>query len=209
MVAAAAAMLPVRAMLFTTFSDGTPIMNTATVDADTPDDPDLTNNEASATFTVDNPVPIVTASVEVSQLKPGNHNLVDVGLEATATDGPCPEPPLVVTVYSDEDDVVPGSGGRFSPDAADVAPGTLRLRAERMGTSNGRVYLIVVSATDDAGGTGFATLTVTVPKSAAKAWVQAVDSEAAVAKAYADANAGAPPPGYVPVGDGPVIGPKQ
>jgi uncharacterized repeat protein (TIGR01451 family) len=189
--------------------DGTPIMNTATVDADTPDDPDLTNNEASATFTVDNPVPIVTASVEVSQLKPGNHNLVDVGLEATATDGPCLEPPLVVTVYSDEDDVVPGSGGRFSPDAADVAPGTLRLRAERMGTSNGRVYLIVVSATDDAGGTGFATLTVTVPKSAAKAWVQAVDSEAAVAKAYADANAGAPPPGYVPVGDGPVIGPKQ
>jgi hypothetical protein len=36
-------------------------------------------------------------------------------------------------------------------DARDIAPGTLRLRAERKGNGDGRVYLIVASATDGSG----------------------------------------------------------
>jgi hypothetical protein len=115
----------------------------------------------------------------------------------------------VVTVYSDEDDVAQGSSGHFSPDAADIALETLRLRAERVGMGDGRVYLIVITATDEAGGTGFATLTVTVPKSSGPMQTSAVDAEAAAAKAFADANAGLAPAGYDLVGDGPVIGHKQ
>jgi uncharacterized repeat protein (TIGR01451 family) len=207
--ASASSTVEVFAVVDCSTPDGTLIGNTASVSADTPPDSDLNNNSASASFTVDNPVPIVTASVEVAMLKQNNHKLVDVGLEASATDGPCPAPQLVVTVYSDEDDVAQGSSGHFSPDAADIALETLRLRAERVGMGDGRVYLIVITATDEAGGTGLATLTVTVPKSSGPMQTSAVDAEAAAAKAFADANAGLAPAGYDLVGDGPVIGHKQ
>ncbi len=189
--------------------DGTLIGNTVDVIADTPPDSDPNNNSDTTSFTVDNPVPVITASVEVDSLKQNPHFLVEVGLEASVTDGPCPEPSLLVAVYSDEDDEEHGSSGQFSPDAADVAPETLRLRAERVAMNDGRVYLIVISATDESGGTGFATLTVTVPKSSSPANKAALAAEAAAAKAFADSNDGQPPPGYVLVGDGPEIGPKQ
>ncbi len=189
--------------------DGTMIGNSVSVIADTPPDSDTSNNDSSADFTVDNPVPVITASLEVDQLMQNPHTLQNVGLMASASDGPCPVPALVVEVYSDEDDEEPGSGEQFSPDAADIAPEALRLRAERAGMNDGRVYLIVVSATDEAGGTGFATLTVTVPKSSSSADGDSVAAQAADAKAYADANDGQPPAGYHLVGDGPVIGPKQ
>ena len=189
--------------------DGAMIDNSVSVIADTPPDSDVSNNDDSAAFVVDNPVPVITASLAVNQLKQNPHKMVDVGLEASATDGPCPVPPLVVAVYSDEDDEDQGSSGQFSPDAKDIAPETLRLRAERVGMNDGRVYLIIISATDEGGGTGFATLTVTVPKSQSPSHVADVGAQAAAAKAFADANDGMPPPGYFLVGDGPEIGPKQ
>jgi uncharacterized repeat protein (TIGR01451 family) len=191
--------------------DGTVINNTATVSAETPPDTDLGNNSASDSFTVDNPVPVVTAATLLSTLPQNNHNLVNVGLSASATDGDCPDPPaLLVEVYSDEDDQEPpGAGEVFSPDAADIAPETLRLRQERLGPGDGRVYLIVVSATDEAGGTGFATLTVTVPHSSSESAIDSVNAQAAAAKAFADANDGMAPPGFFVVGDGPIVGPKQ
>jgi len=190
--------------------DGTVIDNTATVSAETPPDPDPTNDSATASFTVDNPVPIVTASVVASMIPQNNHELINVGLAASATDGACANPAVVVDVFGDEDDeTATGSGEIFSPDATGLAPATLRLRSERVSTGDGRVYLIVVTATDEAGGTGFAALTVGVPKSSAAKNVASVNAQQAAAKAYADAHGGAPPPGYVVIGDGPIIGPKQ
>ncbi len=107
----------------------------------------------------------------------------------------------------DEDDLTPASPG-FSPDAGDVAPGTLRLRAERDGTGDGRVYLIVVTATDSSHNVSRNFLTVVVPKSKSRADVTAVNQQAQAALAYGVAN-GAAPAGYVVVGDGPAVGPKQ
>lgn len=187
--------------------DGTVINNTATIEADTPPDPDASNNSQSASFTVDNPVPIVDASVASALLPQNNHDLINVGLAAIISDGPCPAPAGVVTVYSDEDDQAPNS--QFSPDAKDIALSTLRLRQERDATSDGRVYLIVVSATDTGGGTGFDTVTVVVPKSQSPDDLASVAAQAAAAKAFADANIGTPPAGYVLVGNGPIVGPKQ
>ena len=190
--------------------DETKIDNTAMVSAETPPDSDLSNNSATSSFTVDNPVPVVTASVEQGLIPQNNHELINVGLAASATDGPCPTPRMVVKVFGDEDDQTPTGGGQaFSPDAKDIAPVTLRLRSERAATGDGRVYLIVVTATDEAGGTGFAAVTVVVPKSSSPHDIASVNAQAAAAKAYADANAGAPPPGYFVIGDGPIIGPKQ
>jgi len=179
------------------------------VSSETPPDPDHTNDSDSVSFTVFNPVPVVTASTAVGLLPQDNHDLVSVGLSAVATDGACPAPTTFsVQVFSNEDDENP-TGAVFSPDAADIAVQTLRLREERVAQGDGRVYLIVVKATDTAGGTGFATMTVVVPKSSSSDNIDAVNEQAAMAKAYTDSHGGAPPAGYVLVGDGPVIGSKQ
>jgi hypothetical protein len=191
-------------------ANGSTINNTATVSAASPADNNTANNTAMASFTVNNPAPMVSASVMISELPQNSHDLINVGLQAMASDGPCATPMITVEVFGDEDDETPtGKNEVHSPDAKDKAVGTLRLRAERVDTGDGRVYLIVVKATDEAGQTGFATVTVVVPKSSSPASLTAVLAEAAAAKAFADANMGAAPAGYFVVGDGAIIGPKQ
>jgi uncharacterized repeat protein (TIGR01451 family) len=204
------ATLTVVAAVGCNVANGATINNTATVSAASPSDSNLANNTSTAMFTVSNPAPVVTATVTTSMLSQNNHELVNVGLSASATDGPCGNPTVTVQVFGDEDDETPTSHNEvFSPDAKDIASGTLRLRQERLDSGDGRVYLIVVTATDAAGQTSFATVTVVVPKSSSASNVAAVQAEAAAAKAFADANNGAPPPGYFVIGDGPIIGNKQ
>jgi hypothetical protein len=71
---------------------------------------------------------------------------------------------------------------------------------DRLSTGNGRVYLIVVKATD-AGGTGFGTATAAVPTSSSSTNMAAVNAEAAAAKTAAAANHGTRRGGYSVVGD--------
>jgi len=192
--------------------DGTVVSNTASVLAETPPDNNHSNDSQSVSLTVFNPAPVVNASVGLSLLPQNDHNLVNVGLAATATDDACPAPTsFVVQVFGDEDDQTPtdSSGTVFSPDAKDIAVSTLRLRQERTDSGDGRVYLIVVKASDAAGGTGFATSIVVVPKSSSAANISSINAQAAASKAFADTHSGGPPPGYFIMGDGPVIGPKQ
>jgi hypothetical protein len=113
-----------------------------------------------------------------------------------------------VQVFSDESEDAPGDG-HFSPDAKDIAPGTLRLRSERFGDSDGRVYLIVTTATDASGNEGHSCATVVVPHDQSAASIASVNAQAAAASAYCAANNGGVPPGFVTIGIGPVIGPKQ
>jgi hypothetical protein len=157
---------------------------------------------------VDATSPTVASSVTEASLWPPNHDLINVGLAVSLTDNCTPNSTVQVLVYSDEDDEEETGDGNHSPDAKDLAPGSLRLRSERKGDGDGRVYLIVVKVTDAAGNVGFACSTVVVPKSQSQANKDAVNAQAAAAKAYFQAN-GAPPSGYFVVGDGPVIGPKQ
>jgi hypothetical protein len=140
-----------------------------------------------------------------------NPGLVNVGLSAAASDGVCPVPAVSsVEVFSDEDDETPSAPNQlFSPDASDIGVGTLRLRAERVRSLDGRVYLIVVRSTDAGGRVGFATATVVVPRNSSPSSASSVNAQAAAAKAFADGNNGNPPPGYVVIGDGPIIGPLQ
>lgn len=152
----------------------------------------------------DSTAPIITSSVALTSLSPSNNDLVNVGLAATAN-----EPATFnVQVFGDEDDQTPTSTTPFtlhSPDAKDIAIGTLRLRAERVNSEDGRVYLVVVTATDTNGNSSRACHTVVVPKNKKGD----VDAQAAAAKAFCEANNGAAPPGYFVIGDGPIIGPKQ
>ena len=156
----------------------------------------------------DNEPPKVFCSVATPRLWPPNHELVDVGLTASAVDN-CASPlPITVHVFGDEDDEMPTGDGNFSPDARDIAPGTLRLRRERRGDADGRVYLSVESTSDGSGNSSFACCTVAVPHDQSRAALMSINAQASAAEAFCAAN-GTAPPGYFVVGDGPVVGPKQ
>jgi len=153
--------------------------------------------------------PVVSCSVDTSLLWPPNHDLVNVGFTATAFDV-CSGPlPVTVAVAGDEDDEMGPGDGNHSPDAKDLGSQTLRLRSERVGGSDGRVYLIVPGAVDASGNAGFNCCTVVVPHSQSPASIASVNAQAAAAQAFCAAHGGTAPAGYFVIGDGPVIGPKQ
>ena len=132
----------------------------------------------------DTTAPSVSCSIALSILWPPNHKLINVGLSATVNDACDPNPTVEVMVFSDEDDEEPTGDGTHSPDATDIGIGTLRLRSERNGNADGRVYLIVVKATDASGNVGFDCCTVVVPHSKSQAALDSVLAQAAEAEAY-------------------------
>lgn len=156
------------------------------------------SNTVTVTIHVaDTQPPTITASTAVSSIWPPNSKLVDVGLTYSAVDNSSGVT-TSFAVYSDEDDVTP-AGGEQSPDAI----GALRLRADRNAQSNGRVYLIRITATDAFSNTSNSCLTVVVPRSQSPAGVASVNQQAATAKAQCTGA------GMFLVGDGPVVGPWQ
>jgi Bacterial Ig domain len=156
----------------------------------------------------DTTAPTLSIATSVSTLWQPDHEMKNVGLTVNASDNGGPAPTIQVTVFSNEDDLAPDSGD-FSPDAANIAPATLRLRSERSGSGTGRVYLIVVTATDASSNVSHACAAVVVPLSQSPAALSALAAQAAAAVSSCSANNGAPPAGYVTVGDGPVVGSKQ
>jgi len=171
---------------------------------------DHSGNATVATRTVivrDTKAPLFFSFVTTHLLWPPNHNLVNVGLKIKVQDACDPDPTITVKVYSDEDDVDAQTGDDHSPDAADIGVGTLRLRAERSDKKYGRVYLIVLKATDESGNSSYAYSAVVVPKAQNLASIALVTAQAVAARlsAHPDGSRFTP---YL-VGDGPVIGPKQ
>jgi VCBS repeat-containing protein len=169
------------------------------------------SNTVTVTITVNDTVaPVLTTSVAVSLISSTNSNMVNVGLTASATDNSGEPVTIQVAVFGDEDDQTPTVHDIvFSPDAKDIAPVTLRLRGERVEDNDGRVYLIVITATDTSGNISRNYETVVVPKSNKQANIDSVNAQAAAAKSYAQSHGGTPPLGYFVIGDGPIIGPKQ
>lgn len=170
------------------------------------------SSSCTATVTVvDRSLPTVSSAVTTPSLWPPNHDLINVGLSYNAQDN-CSSGGAIkyqVKVYANEDDEAATGDGNFSPDAKAFNAGALRLRAERKGEGNGRVYLIVITATDIAGNIGISCTTVVVPISQSTRAINAINATAAAAKAYCLARGGSPPSGYFVVGDGPTIGSKQ
>jgi hypothetical protein len=206
---------PAHALSFALHADGsfdyTPATNFAGADSFTyrASDGSLQSDTVTVNITVHDTVPpVLNASVGAGSLWPPNHDLLNVGLNVSASDNSGDPVQIQVAVFSDEDDIT-SAGGEMSPDARDIAPGTLRLRAEREGSGDGRVYLIVVTATDSSNNVTRKCLAVVVPKSQSKADAASVAQQAQAAVSYCQTHNGAPPPGYFVVGDGPTIGPKQ
>jgi hypothetical protein len=172
---------------------------------------DASGNSGLCSFTVtvnDTQAPTLSCSVEDSSIWPPNHNLINIGLAATASDNCSPNATITVQVFSDEDDEAETGEGNFSPDAKEIAAGTLRLRRERDGNADGRVYLIIVTATDLSGNVSRCYRTVTVPKSNSAAHRADAEAQAAAARAHCE-QFGTTPTNYFLVGDGAIVGPKQ
>jgi VCBS repeat-containing protein len=165
------------------------------------------NTVAVSITIIDTEPPAISASLGTSVLWPPQHDLLNVGFTFTTSDNSPGTITTSVAVFSNEDDVTTANGDE-SPDAKDIASGTLRLRAERDANGNGRVYLIEVTATDAFANTSHQCVAAVVPKSLSAGDLGAVNAMASAAVGVCNST-GHPPAGYFVVGDGPVIGPKQ
>ena len=120
----------------------------------------------SFTVTVNDVEPPVIHDLTVSPrvIWPPNHKMRNVTMDYTSTDN-CPGPiSCQITVTSDE----PANGtgdGDTGPDSDVLNDHHLKLRAERSGSGDGRVYTLKVTCTDAHGNTASGTRTVLVPKS--------------------------------------------
>ena len=149
----------------------------------------------------------LSGSVANATLWSPNHTLVDVGYSVVTSDPCASNPTIGVAVFSNEPDLGPDGDSNFSPDAKGFASGALRLRAERPGSSNGRVYLIVATGSDQFGSVATDCRAVVVPHDQSAASIAAIDG--AASDAVNACLGGKLPAGYVAVGGGPIIGPKQ
>jgi hypothetical protein len=205
---------PANAQSFVLHSDGsfdyTPNAGFFGVDTFTykANDGSADSNVATVTIHIaDTEPPTITASVAIDILWAPNHHLANVGLAFSATDNSGDPVTTELKVFSNEDDVFAG-GENFSPDAKDIAAGTLRLRSERSTSGSGRVYLILIVTTDSSNNVSRKCLSVVVSKSESQADIDTVNQLAAAARAACEAT-GIAPAGYFVVGDGPVIGTWQ
>jgi hypothetical protein len=123
-------------------------------------------DSCTATITVlDVTPPSLSVTATPDSLWPPNHRLEDVTVTATAGDLCGSVAVVLESVASDEPDNGEGDGNTVN-DIQDADVGTadfdLRLRAERSGQGDGRVYTLVYTATDASGNTTSAGTAVTV-----------------------------------------------
>lgn len=152
--------------------------------------------------------PVVSVETGVAKLWPPNHDLADVGLAITVSDNKDPNPTTSISIWSDELEDASTGDGTHAPDAKDIAAATLRLRSERNGGGDGRVYLIIVTATDASGNTTISGDVVCVPKSSSKGDQTSVNAQAGAALNTL-LTTGLPPADFYQIGMSPAIGPKQ
>lgn len=129
---------------------------------------DGSGNTATCSFTVTvndvEPPVIHDLAVTPPVLWPPNHKMKVITADYTSTDN-CPGPiTCQITVTSNEPENGTGDGDA-APDWEILNDHHLKLRAERAGNGNGRIYTVKISCTDQYGNAGTGTRTVLVPKS--------------------------------------------
>jgi hypothetical protein len=127
-----------------------------------------TNTASCATMVavVDTTPPvIVSAAADPKVLWPPNHKMIPIVVSAEVTDTCGSTTWKIVSVRSNGP--VNGRGdGNTAPDRVITGNHTLKLRAERSGTKQDRVYTIIIQAKDQSGNLSQTkAITVTVPKS--------------------------------------------
>ncbi|HET7293056.1 MAG TPA: Calx-beta domain-containing protein, partial [Vicinamibacteria bacterium] len=139
-----------------------------------------------------------------SQLWPPYHQHVDVGLSVDLTEACEGHAALRLEVWSEEPDEDPNADGAFPGDARVEFP-ALFLRAERKGDADGRVYLVIGTATGPDGVEGSSCTAIGVPQSRSRADLASLDAQVQAALSHCDVN-GTPPAGFVKLVEAPFGG---
>ena len=145
--------------------------------------------------------PSISLSLARDRLWAPAHTFGDVGLTAVASDPSGAPLTLRVRVWADEPAEDRTGDGNHEPDG-EVVDGRLRLRHERKGDGDGRVYLIVGTVTNELGVTSHSCTAAIVPHDNTLGSEALVRAQAQAALAYCNAN-GAPPPNFYPVVESP------
>jgi len=143
-----------------TFPKGTTTVNCTATDSG--------GNTATCSFTVmvqDTEAAVITgASANPSSLWPPNHKMVDVTVSYNVTDNCDPSSAITCTLSVSSNEPINGTGdGDTAPDWEIMDAHHVRLRAERAGNGNGRIYTITITCTDSAGNSSRQNVMVRVP----------------------------------------------
>ena len=113
----------------------------------------LTAQCVSSVTVVDTTPPVIESmAASPDELWPPNHNMVDVALTVVASDRCDPTPPVCTLFAIDSDEPQNGRGeGNTEVDTEITGPLSARVRAERSGGQDGRVYTLHVRCVDRAG----------------------------------------------------------
>jgi hypothetical protein len=126
-------------------------------------------DQCQATVTVaDNTAPTLTIDTETLGMWPPNHKyktftLDDFGVDVADNCGSGLAVAITNVVSDEPDDAKGGGDGKTTNDIVIVNSSKVKLRAERAGNGDGRVYKITVTAEDGSGNTAQATCEVIVP----------------------------------------------
>lgn len=101
----------------------------------------------------------------ITEIWPPNHKWVDVEILDVIDPDPCDIVSITITGITQDEPVAGGGSGSTLPDADGIGMSMARLRAERSGLGDGRVYEISFEATDNRGGVCDGAVQVCVPHS--------------------------------------------
>ena len=114
------------------------------------------------------------AKPSIAEIWPPNHKMVDI--EILGVTDPDDDPVTVtITGITQDEPVEAQEKGDLDPHGAGVNIATAQVRAERLGSGNGRVYEISFTASDGRGGESEGSVTVCVPHDRRKKGTPCVD----------------------------------
>jgi len=125
----------------------------------------ICSDSDDATFIPNLPPDCSEAYADSACLWPPNHKFVDISVMGVTDPDGDPVTITITAITSDEPTASDlGSGGeKHAPDASGIGTDTASVRAERSGTSDGRVYMIHFTASDGRGGECEGSVMVKVP----------------------------------------------
>lgn len=160
----------------TTATPGSTVSNSATIDSD--ETPPTTVNEDTEVCP-NRPPDVSEAYPSIDCLWPPNNKFVDITIGGVTDPDGDDVTITIANITSDEPSAsIKGAGGaKHAPDADPdcIGTATARLRAERSGNGNGRVYEITFVASDGMGGESEGCVIVCVPHDPRKGTCECID----------------------------------